>query len=143
MAQSEAPTDEERPAVIARLALTTLAAVMTPIVLIGIALLLPYIKQALRRPAAAPAGEPPVWTRTAGRHRLGDVANPYRPRVAPPYVPGPGPLTDEETRARMLPVPIAAPGHRDADTAVIVAPDETVEMWFGARSEPTRELATL
>jgi hypothetical protein len=81
---------------------------------------------------ATPGANPGAPAAPGGRHRLGTVAAPYRPWDVL-VIPGPGPLTEAEERARMIPAPITEPAWRTADTEVMVI----------AGHDDTRELAQL
>lgn len=86
-----------------------------------------------------------------GRHRSRPGVEQYRPRPAaaisgPPVVPGPGPLTEEEKRARMISVPAVRPGAHQAPlspevTALMDAlnaddrPEMSAEVWNEAHRE--------
>lgn len=92
--------------------------------------------------------------RKPARHRLDRRSvDQYRPRPAPrwdrptgplpatpPVVPGPGPLTDAEKRARVTPVPAPEPAWRTDDTEELPTPkpgdrDPAVEVWGEALRE--------
>jgi len=81
---------------------------------------------------------PLIWPQTGektpadlkrGRHRLADVSEPYRPISAPPAVIRirhrlgiPAALTDDEKKARVIPMPVAEPAWRSDATAVVDVP---------------------
>jgi hypothetical protein len=81
-------------------------------------MLLPFLVTALAAPPVIFA----AWLlhrhlTDTGRHRLAATTDPYRPRVAarragPPVIPGATPVTEPERRARMIAVPVPAPGWR-------------------------------
>lgn len=93
----------------------------TALIIDGLVFLLALAAWLTRSRWWGPAKPDPASTST-GRHRLEAATDPYRPHCAPPVIPGPGPLTDDERRARAIPMPVTEPAWRSSETSVIDVP---------------------